>query len=143
MTRVLAVLTLVFAATLGCPQTPDVVDAGQVGHEGEGEGEGAAGEGEGAVGEGEGEGVADAGIAEDGSGCVTFAGASSVCGGASTGDVCAFSLGCGHSDSLDQCSINCEMAATVTCYKDVDVACLEDATNAADCTALAQCAWIL
>ncbi|GAC1572060.1 MAG: hypothetical protein NVS3B20_03990 [Polyangiales bacterium] len=76
-------------------------------------------------------------------GCLTFAGASEVCGTKSDHTICAFSVGCKSSSSDGQCSINCEMGASVGCYSAANVKCLRDAVAAKSCTALKACNWIL
>jgi hypothetical protein len=76
-------------------------------------------------------------------GCLTFAGASKICGFMSDDKVCAFSVGCGTSTDDGQCKINCEMGTTVKCYSAADVKCLEDAVAAKSCAALTACNWVL
>jgi hypothetical protein len=76
-------------------------------------------------------------------GCLTFAGASKICGFMSDDSVCAYSVTCGSSSDDGQCKINCEMGTTVKCYTAADVKCLEDAVKAKSCTALKACNWIL
>jgi len=76
-------------------------------------------------------------------GCLTFAGASKICGFMSDDSVCAYSVTCGSSTDDGQCKINCEMGTTVKCYTAADVKCLEDAVKAKSCTALKACNWIL
>ncbi len=76
-------------------------------------------------------------------GCLTFAGASKICGFMSDDAVCAYSVTCGSSTDDGQCKINCEMGTTVKCYTAADVKCLEDAVKAKSCSALKACNWIL
>jgi hypothetical protein len=76
-------------------------------------------------------------------GCLTFEGASKVCGFMSDDSVCAYSVTCGSSSDDGQCKINCEMGATVKCYTAADVKCLQDAVKAKSCSALKACKWIL
>ena len=76
-------------------------------------------------------------------GCLTFDGASALCGFSSNGSICETSLTCGSSTDEGQCQINCEMGTTVNCYEAGDVQCLVDAACADDCNALAACGWIL
>jgi hypothetical protein len=76
-------------------------------------------------------------------GCLTFAGASKICGFMSDDSVCAYSVTCGSSTDDGQCKINCEMGTTVKCYTAADVKCLEDAVKARSCTALKACNWVL
>ncbi|CAN5908769.1 hypothetical protein BH11MYX2_BH11MYX2_39390 [soil metagenome] len=76
-------------------------------------------------------------------GCLTFASASKFCGSASDDRVCNLSLSCATSSGLDQCHINCEMGATVKCYRQADVDCLTAATDAKSCPNLAACGFIL
>jgi hypothetical protein len=75
--------------------------------------------------------------------CLTFAGASDVCGFESDGSICTFSVGCGASTDMGQCQINCEMGTTVNCYAQSDVDCIIAAMCADDCTALTACGFIL
>ncbi len=79
----------------------------------------------------------------DDAGCLTFAGASKICGFSSDDKVCAFSVGCASSTDDSQCKINCEMGTTVKCYSAADVKCLEDAVTAKSCSALKACNWVL
>jgi hypothetical protein len=76
-------------------------------------------------------------------GCLTFAGASKICGFSSDDAICKLSVSCGSSTDDGQCKINCEMGTTVKCYMAADVKCLEDALTAKSCTALKACGWIL
>lgn len=76
-------------------------------------------------------------------GCLTFAGASKICGFSSDDSVCAYSVTCGSSSDDGQCKINCEMGTTVKCYTAADVKCLEDAVKARSCSALKACNWVL
>jgi hypothetical protein len=76
-------------------------------------------------------------------GCLTFAGASKICGFSSNDEICKLSVSCGSSTDDGQCKINCEMGTTVKCYKAADVKCLENALAAKSCTALKACGWIL
>ena len=79
----------------------------------------------------------------DDAGCLTFAGASKICGFSSDDAVCSFSVSCGTSTDDGQCKINCEMGTTVKCYNAANVKCLEDAVAARSCSALTACAWVL
>jgi hypothetical protein len=77
-------------------------------------------------------------------GCLTYAGAVTVCGDGSAGTICAFSAQCGTSTSAGQCEINCSMGAGYSkCYGAADVACLQNAMTAQSCAALTRCGWIL
>lgn len=76
-------------------------------------------------------------------GCVTYDSASKLCGSMSDDSICKYSVTCGKSTSDGQCKINCEMAATVTCYSKADAQCLLDAVKSQSCTALKACKWIL
>jgi hypothetical protein len=77
-------------------------------------------------------------------GCLSYAGASQLCGDGSPGTICAFSAQCGSSTSADQCMINCSMGAGYSkCYGPSNVACLQNAMAAQDCTAFKGCGWIL
>lgn len=78
-----------------------------------------------------------------GTDCLTFEGASQLCGFQSDEAICTFSIGCGFSSDMSQCKINCEMGVTVNCNTETNVACVIDAMCAQDCTALAGCAFIL
>ena len=74
-------------------------------------------------------------------GCLSYAGASQLCG---VGSLCAFSAQCGASTSAGQCEINCTMSAGYSrCYGPSNVACLQNALAAQDCTAFKACAWTL
>ena len=44
-------------------------------------------------------------------GCLSYAGASQLCGDGSPGTICAFSAQCGSSTNAGQCMINCSMGA--------------------------------
>lgn len=79
----------------------------------------------------------------DGDGCLTFAGASTLCGFSSDGSVCEASVACGTSGDLSQCAINCEMGTTIRCYEADDVACLWTAAQDEDCDAIEACDFIL
>jgi hypothetical protein len=76
-------------------------------------------------------------------GCLTFQGASALCGFSSDDTICELSVMCGLSTDLGQCRINCEMGTTIECYAEADVACLAQAACAADCDALEACGFIL
>jgi hypothetical protein len=76
-------------------------------------------------------------------GCVTYQTAQKLCGTASDDSVCKYSVTCGKSTDDSQCKINCEMAATVTCYTKADAQCLLDAVATQSCSALKACKWIL
>jgi hypothetical protein len=76
-------------------------------------------------------------------GCLTFQGASALCGFSSDETICELAVSCGQSPDLGQCQINCEMGTTVNCYAEADVACLAQAACAADCDALEACGFIL
>lgn len=76
-------------------------------------------------------------------GCLTFAGASKICGFSSDDAICKLSVSCGSSTDDGQCKINCEMGTTVKCYMAPDVQCLENALAAKSCSALKACGWIL
>ncbi|MGA7740461.1 MAG: hypothetical protein ABSF35_25200 [Polyangia bacterium] len=77
-------------------------------------------------------------------GCLSYAGASQLCGDGSPGTICAFSAQCGSSTSAGQCMINCTMGAGYSkCYGPSNVACLQNAMAAQNCTALNACDWIL
>jgi len=75
--------------------------------------------------------------------CLTFDGASSLCGFSSDDSICEFAVACGASDDLGQCKINCEMGVTVVCNTEADVDCLIDAMCSDDCGAIAGCGFIL
>lgn len=75
--------------------------------------------------------------------CLTFAGASSLCGFSSDDSICEFAVACGASDELGQCKINCEMGVTVVCNSAMDVDCLIAAMCNDDCGAIAACGFIL
>lgn len=75
--------------------------------------------------------------------CLTFGGASALCGFESDDSICTFSVGCGASFDLGQCQINCEMGTTVACYEQADADCLIAAMCADDCAALVACGFIL
>ncbi len=85
----------------------------------------------------------DADVPLNDAGCLTYEGASKICGFMSDDAVCAFSLTCATSTDDGQCKINCEMGSTVKCYTAADVKCLEDAVAAKSCSALKACNWIL
>jgi hypothetical protein len=91
--------------------------------------------------------TADTGTVEEleynAEGCLTFAGASALCGFESDGSICEFALECGLSESTSQCSINCEMGATVSCYTRETVACLRSAASTFNCGAASECGFIL
>ena len=77
-------------------------------------------------------------------GCLSYAGAGQLCGDGSPGTICAFSAQCGASTSGGQCEINCTMGAGYSkCYGPSNVACLQNAMAAQDCTAFKGCGWIL
>jgi len=77
-------------------------------------------------------------------GCLTYDGATTLCGDGSAGTICAFSVQCGTSTNAGQCGINCSMGAGFSkCYVAKDVACLQSAMKAQDCTAFRTCGWIL
>ena len=77
-------------------------------------------------------------------GCLTYDGATTLCGDGSAGTICAFSVQCGSSTSASQCGINCSMGAGYSkCYGAKDVACLQNAMKAQDCAAFSSCGWIL
>lgn len=76
-------------------------------------------------------------------GCLTFKGASALCGFSSDEQICETAVTCGLSSDLGQCQINCEMGTTVECYAEADVACLAQAACAGDCTAMEACGFIL
>jgi hypothetical protein len=92
-------------------------------------------------------GGSDAGTAGDleydAEGCLTFGGASQLCGFSSDGMICSFALECGLSESTSQCGINCEMGTTVMCYTREHVACLRSAASTFNCSAAAECGFIL
>lgn len=75
--------------------------------------------------------------------CLTFGGASDLCGFESDDSICEFSVGCGASTDLGQCQINCEMGTTVQCYALADADCIIAAMCADDCAALTACGFIL
>ena len=85
----------------------------------------------------------DAGLEYDKRGCLTFMGASRLCGFSSDDTICAFSVECGTSSDMGQCGINCEMGTTVMCYTTEHVACLQNPAADLDCAALESCGWIL
>lgn len=74
----------------------------------------------------------------DTDGCLTFGGASDVCGDAQ-GDMCQFLVACGLSDDAGQCSIDCTMTTTIACLTETDVTCMTEATCADDCDAARAC----
>jgi hypothetical protein len=74
-------------------------------------------------------------------GCLVSA--ATLCGFSSDGKVCDLAKTCGIDSDTSQCKINCEMGATVSCYKPADVTCLQNAVSSASCTALMACMWIL
>ena len=76
-------------------------------------------------------------------GCVTYQTAQKLCGTMSDDSVCKYSVTCGKSTDDSQCKINCEMAATVTCYTKADAQCLLDAVATQSCSALKACKWLL
>jgi hypothetical protein len=77
-------------------------------------------------------------------GCLTYEGATTLCGDGSSGTICAFSVQCGTSTSASQCGINCSMGAGYSkCYAAKDVLCLQNTMKAQDCTAFSACGWIL
>jgi hypothetical protein len=76
-------------------------------------------------------------------GCLTFQGASTLCGFSSDDVICELAVRCGLSSDLSQCQINCEMGTTIECYAEADVACLAQAACAADCDAMEACGFIL
>jgi hypothetical protein len=77
-------------------------------------------------------------------GCLTYDGATTLCGDGSAGTICAFSVQCGTSTNAGQCGINCSMGAGYSkCYGAKDVACLQNALKAQDCVAFSACNWIL
>lgn len=78
----------------------------------------------------------------DQNGCLTFEGASQICGFNSDEAVCNFALSCELSSSLSQCKINCEMGTAVRCYTQADVLCIAQAFQAESCSALSACEWI-
>lgn len=84
-----------------------------------------------------------AGLTFDDKGCLTFDGASRVCGAKSDGKVCAQAESCGVITDANQCSINCEMGTSVQCYQQEDVDCIVQATCAGSCDALKSCNWAL
>lgn len=79
----------------------------------------------------------------DAEGCLTFGGASQLCGFSSDGTICSFALECGLAESTSQCGINCEMGTTVMCYTREHVACLRSAAMTFNCSAAAECGFIL
>jgi hypothetical protein len=79
----------------------------------------------------------------DAKGCLTFGGASRLCGFSSDGSICEFALECGLSESTSQCGINCEMGTTVMCYTRESVACLRSAASTFNCSAASECGFIL
>ncbi|HVK70877.1 MAG TPA: hypothetical protein VM694_40760, partial [Polyangium sp.] len=84
-----------------------------------------------------------AGIEYNEMGCLTYQGASAVCGFMSDGGACELGVSCMASTDEGQCKINCAMGTTIKCYKEADVKCLVDAVCAGDCDALKACGWIL
>jgi hypothetical protein len=84
----------------------------------------------------------DLGLTFGDGGCLTFDGASHVCGFKSDGAVCKLAVSCQLSSSESQCKINCEMGSTSgNCYQAADVACLRAAVNAGSCDDLKACNW--
>ena len=81
----------------------------------------------------------------DESGCLTYAGASALCGAKSDGSVCALAATCREDGNASQCSIDCEMSPTgLGCIEEPAVECVVQALAADDCPALAECAgWFL
>ena len=76
-------------------------------------------------------------------GCVTFGGASAMCGEAN-GFICDFAVDCGVSTGdVGQCQINCSQGVDVgTCYTQADVDCVYNAAVCdGSCTDLAACNW--
>lgn len=78
----------------------------------------------------------------DQNGCLTFQGASQLCGFDSNEAICSLAVSCEISQDISQCKINCEMGTTVRCYTQKDVACVAQALQGESCSALAACEWI-
>ena len=78
-------------------------------------------------------------------GCITYGGASKLCGFSSDGKICKASEACAHPTNPNegQCKINCEMGTTVKCNTRANVSCLLDAVKAGSCSAITACGWIL
>ncbi|OGQ89168.1 MAG: hypothetical protein A2289_04105 [Deltaproteobacteria bacterium RIFOXYA12_FULL_58_15] len=76
--------------------------------------------------------------------CLTFAGASELCGAASDGDICQLAATCRYDTNASQCSIDCEMSTTVGCLDLTDVECVWTAFQSQNCDAMGECAgWYL
>jgi hypothetical protein len=75
-------------------------------------------------------------------GCLTFGGAQTFCGTNSNDRICQMAVDCSLSTDLSQCQINCEMGTMIECYGFNDVACVQMALSANNCTQLAGCGWI-
>ena len=80
----------------------------------------------------------------DENGCLTFAGASALCGAASDDSVCGLAATCRPDGDESQCNIDCEMSPTVGCLDQAAIDCVLDATAKGACQDLAGCAgWYL
>lgn len=80
----------------------------------------------------------------DDEGCLTYGGASALCGAASDKSVCALAATCRPDGDTGQCSIDCEMSPSVGCLDQAAIDCVLDATAAGVCEDLANCAgWYL
>ena len=80
----------------------------------------------------------------DEQGCLLYSSASQLCGFNSDEAVCTYWHDrCGENNDIGQCKIDCEMGATVECYKEADVLCLLNAVEAQDCVAMEACGWII
>lgn len=75
--------------------------------------------------------------------CLTFQSASGFCGFSSDDALCEFSVSCGVSPDVGQCSINCEQGSSSFCNAPEDVDCVVAAFCADDCAALMLCDFIL
>ncbi len=81
---------------------------------------------------------------EGGEQCLTYEGASRVCGVSSDEAICTFAVSCGGSGGdVGQCQINCEMGTTIGCETTEMVACVLSAFCGADCDALTACGFVL
>ena len=101
------------------------------------------GDSSGATGPGGGRCPIPAAVEYDDQGCLTFDGASALCGSASDNSICDTSVGCGTSTE-ESCMINCEYGTNENCYTQADVQCLVDAASCrTDCDALAACGFLI
>jgi hypothetical protein len=80
----------------------------------------------------------------DENGCLSYDGATLLCGAGSDGEICGLAATCRDDGNAGQCSIDCEMSSTVGCIDEAAVDCVWQAKVDGDCDALADCApWYL